>query len=304
MAARVYEVPNAEACAAALGDMRDQPAALRRVLESVDAFEPMRSPWPNDWLANHPEPGQSFTQWVRARPNRPNNRRHTIYLQPFAAFDVGDGPDLERLKRFAAAFFAMPVVTLPIGQGSAQLFGNRITTRANPYDGHRQLLTSDILGVLREVLPSDAFALIGITMEDLYPEPSWNFVFGQASLRDRVGVYSFARYHPRLSGGVAGRDSRALLLSRSCKVLAHETAHMFGIAHCIYYRCLMNGSNHLAESDARPMHLCPIDLRKLQDAVAFDAIERYQHLRDVCRDFGLDDEARWLGKRLAEATAP
>jgi archaemetzincin len=33
-------------------------------------------------------------------------------------------------------------------------------------------------------------------MEDLYPEPSWNFVFGQASLNERVGVYSFARYGP------------------------------------------------------------------------------------------------------------
>jgi len=31
-------------------------------------------------------------------------------------------------------------------------------------------------------------------MEDLYPDPSWNFVFGQTSLPGYVGVYSFARY--------------------------------------------------------------------------------------------------------------
>jgi archaemetzincin len=33
-------------------------------------------------------------------------------------------------------------------------------------------------------------------MEDLYPDPAWNFVFGQASLRERVEVFSFARYDP------------------------------------------------------------------------------------------------------------
>jgi hypothetical protein len=39
---------------------------------------------------------------------------------------------------------------------------------------------------------------------------------------------------------------------------------MFGIEHCVWFRCLLNGSNHFAESDARPSHLCPVDLRKLQ----------------------------------------
>jgi archaemetzincin len=37
-------------------------------------------------------------------------------------------------------------------------------------------------------------AFLAITMEDLYPEPAWNFVFGQASLQLRVAVFSFARY--------------------------------------------------------------------------------------------------------------
>jgi len=95
-------------------------------------------------------------------------------------------------------------------------------------------------------------------MTDLYPEPSWNFVFGQASLRERVGVYSFARYDSAFYGEARDRDYETLLLRRSCKVLAHETGHMFGLAHCIYFNCLMNGSNHLAESDRRPLHLCPV----------------------------------------------
>lgn len=31
-------------------------------------------------------------------------------------------------------------------------------------------------------MPKDAFCIVGITMIDLYPKDSWNFVFGQASL--------------------------------------------------------------------------------------------------------------------------
>ena len=61
----------------------------------------------------------------------------------------------------------------------------------------------------------------------------------------------------------------------------------------------MNGSNHLAESDARPMHLCPVDLRKLQHAVGFDVVARRQRLRDVCKRLVCTDEAHWLRERWA-----
>jgi predicted Zn-dependent protease len=53
-----------------------------------------------------------------------------------------------------------------------------------------QILTRDVLRWLQGYLPEDAFCLLGITMEDLYPNPSWNFVFGEAALRERVGVAS------------------------------------------------------------------------------------------------------------------
>ena len=35
-------------------------------------------------------------------------------------------------------------------------------------------------------------------------------------------------------------------------VLCHEIAHLFGIKHCVYASCVMNGSNHLEESEAHP----------------------------------------------------
>jgi archaemetzincin len=263
---------------AAIGDTHALPPVMQCALNPA-AFEPMPQPGPNDWLANHQESGQTFDAFVRSQPNRPTPQRRTIYLQPLGKFDLGP------LKEFSEAFFMMPVVVrVPLDLTKAQ-----ITSRNNPHSGQRQLLTSDILAFLHRELPPDAFCMLGITTIDLYPDPSWNFVFGQAALRDRVGVYSFARY----------ADGSNLLFRTSCKVIAHETSHMFGIEHCIYFRCVVNGSNHLAEADARPMHLCPVDLRKLQWSVGFDVIERYRRLRDVCQRAGFTDEVRWCEREIA-----
>jgi archaemetzincin len=236
---------------AAIGPTAGLPQSLRRALEPSDAFAPIPAPGPSDWLANHPEAGQTFAQFVRACYHRPDTRCHTIYLQPLGTFAPDDSPPLDQLQQFAAAFFALEVVVLP----PLDITESRVTARQNPYTHHTQLRTTDILALLRRQLPSDAYALLGITMTDLYPDPAWNFVFGQASLSERVGIYSFARYDPRFFGAAAPDEWQQLMLWRSCKVLAHETAHMFGIAHCVYFHCLMNGSNHLAESDARPLHL-------------------------------------------------
>ena len=258
---------------AAIGETHGLPPALRCALDPSH-FEALPPPGPSDWLANHPEHGQTFDEFVASHPNRPTPQRHTIYLQPLGTFDLGP------IKKWTEAFFMMPVVVRP----PLDLRRAHITARRNPSGGQEQLLTTDILALLQRELPSDAYCMLGITMIDLYPDPAWNFVFGQAALRERVGVYSFARYD-----GVA---------RRSCKVLAHETAHMFGIEHCIFFRCVLNGSNHLAESDARPMHLCPVDLRKLQWSIGFDVIERDRRLARVCERAGFADEARWYAREI------
>jgi archaemetzincin len=289
-----FKAPGEKERLAAIGPTGGLSETLRRALTPGEDFEPVPEPGAHDWLANHPEPGQTFEQFVRSNPHKPDKGRSKLYLQPLGEFAIDRAPPLEKLRRFAAAFFMMDVEVLP----ALDISQARITTRRNPYTGNTQLLTGDILRLLQRKLPDDAFALLGVTMVDLYPDESWNFVFGQASLRHRVGVYSFARYDPQFYGDQAGNDRQRLMLRRSCKVLAHETMHMFGVKHCIYFRCVMNGSNHLAESDARPLHLCPVDLRKLQHSVGFDVIERYRRLHAFCKEVGFDDEAQWLTKRL------
>lgn len=152
--------------------------------------------------------------------------------------------------------------------------------------------------LLQKELPADAFCMLAITMEDLYPEPFWNFVFGQASLRERVGVFSFARYDPAFYGELVTDRDHEVLPRRSLKILVHETAHMFSLTHCIYFKCVLNGSNHLEESDSRPLSVCPVCLRKLQASIAFDVADRYRRLLRFYEGKGFSSETRWVSKRL------
>jgi archaemetzincin len=280
---------------AAIGPTQTLSPTLQRALDPGDGFPPLPKPGDLDWLANHEEAGQTFAQFLDSQPRRPSARRKKLYLQPLGSFPQGKGVSLAELRRFTSAYFMMDVSLLP----PLDLSQSHITTRPSPQTHQPQMLTGDVLNLLYRRLPPDAFAMLGITMTDLYPGPDWNYVFGQTAIRSGVGVYSFARYGAEFYGQAPTAASRQLLLRRSCKIIAHEAGHMFGLQHCTYFRCVMNGCNHIGELDGSALHVCPVDLRKLQWSVGFEVLERYRRLRDFYRQAGLNDEAAWVEKRLS-----
>ncbi len=277
-----------------IGNIKGLSMTFQRALDPGTDFALIPVPKWGDWLAEHPETGQTFDEFLRVDRNKPNAIRNKIYLQPLGQFTEDRSPSLEMLKAYAAAYFVMDVKCLP----ALAISSSKLTTRINPFSGNKQILTRDVLMLLKKRLPSDAFCVLAITMQDLYPHPSWNFVFGQASLRNRVGVFSFARYDPTFYGEKRGKDYQEILLRRSCKVLVHETSHMFSLKHCIFFRCVLNGSNHLQESDARPLSMCPVCLRKLQSSIGFDIVQRYRKLLLFYQKVGFDHEKRWVSNRL------
>lgn len=260
-------------------------AEVRALFQSTD-FQRKATPEPGDWLAQHVEGGQPLHAFIKSNPNRPDEHRHVVYLQPFGGWPTPQSPSLSALERYAHAYFLRDVEILP----AIDLNALDITERYNHQEGRRQLLTTDILRHLAAGLPDDAFCLLGMSMFDLYPDPNWNFVFGQASLRNRVGVYSFARY--------TAEGDEWLTLRRSLKVMAHEIGHMYGLTHCPYFECGLNGSNHLGEADRRPMHLCPVCLRKLQWSSQFDVLERYFHLHEFYENFEFNRAAEFVRRRI------
>ena len=247
-----------------------------------------------EWLAQHPENGQTFAAYVAGRPNRVEAQRTTLYLQPLGTFDavrqrlITDTADL--LRRF----YGTPVTI------AGALNPDVIPTtarRMNPRGGQEQFLTGFVLDqVIKPRRPKDAVAVLALTTTDLWPGDDWNFVFGQASFTDRVGVWSLWRY------GDPATDYPTCL-RRTLKVALHETGHMFGIAHCIAYECLMNGANSLPEGDAHPLHFCPECEAKVWWACHSDPVKRYASLAEFAKTHQLVDEAAFW-ERSRQTLAP
>lgn len=248
-------------------------------------------PEPWEWLAQHQEDGQTFAGYVASRPNRVTAERTTLYLQPIGVFDaprqrlIADTADL--LRRF----YGTPV-TIAGALDPAMIPAK--ARRANPLGGQEQFLTGHLLEqVLKPRRPADAVAVLGLTTTDLWPGEDWNFVFGMATFTDRVGVWSLWRY------GDPATDYTTCL-RRTLKVAAHETGHMIGIAHCIAWECLMNGSNSLRETDAGPLHFCPECEAKVWWACGSDPAKRYASLVEFAKARQLHAEAAfWERSRAA-----
>ena len=278
-----------------------------RVLEdppgyySPALFAPKGKPQPGDWMAEHPEPPQSFTMYLASRPARPTIARHTLVLASVGPMADKDRQRLGVLGEFLELFYTLPVRMGP----TLSLQGVASRKRSLAGRTFRQYLTGDILmKVLKPALPPDAMGLMGVTMEDLYPDASWNFVFGQALLEGRVGIYSLVRFYPAFLGQKETADAEQKGLVRSLHLLAHETGHTFGVSHCQTHLCVMNGSNSLAEADTQPLHLCPECLKKFRWNIGFDMIARYESLRKFYEAHGIKDEAAWVAKRIAECKGP
>ncbi|KAJ3035621.1 hypothetical protein HDV00_003607 [Rhizophlyctis rosea] len=50
---------------------------------------------------------------------------------------------------------------------------------------------------------------------------------------------------------------------RLLRTLTHEILHTFGLDHCVYYACLMQGTSSIAQDGRIPPYLCPVCLEKL-----------------------------------------
>jgi archaemetzincin len=270
------------------------PAYMEQMEKIRPLFTKKAAPEPGDWLASHTEPGQTFAQYRTITPNRPTPVRKKIYLQAIGAFTVEQERVIDTLRGFMGIVFGLEIALMPpLGLEKIPAAAQRTIGFTN----QRQLLSTHILyQILKPNRPADAVAVLAITNEDLWPGKDWNFVFGQASLGDRVGVWSTARM------GDPVKESQ-LFLRRVLQVAVHETGHMFGIKHCIAYECCMNGANHQGESDRTPLVFCAECDAKLWWACKLDVPKRAKELHEFADKYQLkSDAAQW--KHIAEALAP
>jgi archaemetzincin len=266
-------------------------------LPESDLFEKKRPARDGDWLDRFPEPGQSFLRYQSQNPVRPTKKRRTIVLQPLGSFDGKNAALLETLRLGLAIFFALPVEL----QKPIALPPDHRRTRNENGRSWAQWATPYLLDeYLAPRVPEHAVIYVGVTMQDLYPDPRWNYVFGEASLEDRVGVYSLVRFFPEFWREPASDTAQKKGLARSMAVLAHETGHAFGLEHCTEYECVMNGSNSLEELDRQFAELCPVCLRKLAWNIGFDPVKRYRDLGKFYHAHEVEPLASWIDRRLEQ----
>ena len=96
----------------------------------------------------------------------------------------------------------------------------------------------------------------------------------------------------------------ALWLTRVCRTASHELGHCFGIDHCVYYACVMQGAASIGEDARQPPYLCPVDLAKVLIVSGATAKERYKALLDFNKQHKgvqmFDAFAAWIEARLRE----
>jgi archaemetzincin len=258
-------------------------------------FQKMSQPQPGEWLHRFHERGQTFEEYLNCEPITRTKERSRIVLLPIGPFAENQKQLLSTLREFTQIFFDCPT---EVAQG-IDLPAENFRVRNWAGRTWKQYLTGYFLyEVLPKKLPDDAICCLGITMADLYAGESWNYVFGQASPRDRVGIYSLVRYFPAFWGERETPEAEIQALRRSCKTLSHEIGHIFTMEHCIFYDCGMNGSNSLEESDKRPLFFCPVCLKKLQRNLKFDVLSRYEKLKDFFAKNRMTQEAQWLDNRI------
>ena len=251
--------------------------------------DPLPPPRPGDWLAEHHEPGQTFAEYLDARPVRKSDKLYTIYLCLVGDFTKAQRRILDLARDYLTFFFDCPV---KVQRQVALASISARARRTHPSWGDPQVLTGYIL---REILeperPADALAYLALTASDLWPGEGWNFVFGEANLRERLGVWSIYR------NGDPDEDF-PLCLRRTLGTASHELGHILTMWHCIAFRCLMNGSNHQEERDRRLLHLCPVCLRKLCWNLQVEPVPYLSKLNRFCQENGLGPEQAWYKQAI------
>ncbi len=248
------------------------------------------TPKPGEWRADHPEPGQSFEEYLASSPTVPTRERRALVVQPLGELPRASSKIVELAGDFLGAHFGLPVRSqTPVALTAPPAWAHRV------HFGDEQVLTQWLLkDVLPSHLPKDAMAVVGFLETDLWPGEGWNYVFGEATLADRVGVWSLHRYgDPSLSD-----DAFKLALRRALNIAAHETGHMFSLHHCTAYRCLQSGVNSLEEADDSPLWLCPDCLAKIAWATSTDPKQHLRRVRDFCRSQGLEQETDLFARSL------
>ena len=205
---------------------------------------------------------------------------------------------------------------------------NNENNENKPSNEKMPINADSLLEKLKYEVPEDAYCLFALTDSDLFTDtllPNGKrlikAVYGKKSIKDRVSVFSFARFDPFFNFNLKEKSIskeqkykiNLILLKRICSAITREICYMFGMKNCIFLSCCMNGTTGV-EFDSKQIELCPICLRKLITNISAKGkdirnyrvknpmivYDRFIKMRDALENFsGLyENEVNWFNARI------
>lgn len=121
----------------------------------------------------------------------------------------------------------------------------------------------------------------------------------------RAAVDAASKY----AGSGDEKETRALWFARLARTVSHELGHCFGIAHCFYYACNMQGTAGMKEDVRQPPYLCPVCEAKVSHTIVEElgsgksagkstwVAQRCTAIRHFCQTLKDDGQATamWMG---------
>ena len=288
-------------------------------------YDIIKVPEEGDWLMTHKEYGQTYKEYIQNGCIQVDQNHDIIYIAPlsFSANEIMDQDFITNIFLLCESYFyGLKIRLIEISSNF-----NGVDVKTDD-DKKMQINSEQLMNILSNELPNDAFCLIGLIDTDLYIESInkngkniFKPTFDSKNISKRTSIFSFARYDPLFN-----KDKKditksqkmkiyVLILKRVCKAIIKEICHMFGMKNCVFFSCVMNGHNSLNEFDNKPIELCPICLRKLITNInskgkdisnsrmknATVVFDRFTKLRDVLQEnfYGsFENEVNWLNARI------
>ncbi len=248
-------------------------------------YTQLTEPRQGEWRYEQKEPEQTLDAYISITPLDLNNQKKYIYIQALGEFDSLEKKVLSIDATYLSVLFNCEVKML-----------NPISSNQIPNSGLRnnQISTKYIFNAFKNELPSDAIGLIIITNQDLYPGDDWNYVFGEAQIKNKIAIASFYRF-----GNIYSEDLEFnLCIKRLLKTTSHEFLHVLNMAHCQIFECVLNGGNSLQECDKQLMIICPACLEKLDYLLQENPQDYFNRVKPFFDVNGFLEESKFCEKVL------
>ncbi len=170
-----FKIPTKEEQISSLG-LFGETSLLKKLLipKGNQFYENLKPPKDGDWLMTHKEYGQTFDNFLSSNPNLINKEANTIYLVSLSFSDTAimNSDFIMSLRIIAESYFYGMKIKLIYR--TFDLSEYKIKTKMNIESNKIQINSNQILSLLYNEMPKDAYSMIAFTDQDLFIDNEQN----------------------------------------------------------------------------------------------------------------------------------